>query len=146
MLDKPRILSLFLNSFSKFNNTWALMQDSLCIYLSDLLVHVQMKGNTFDKRVHDSSNRMRCSKQRVGPSWALTVSEQSLVYPHQEIVITKKFSNGIYKLDRRQSKVLLTIDKRENKITRSSVFDCHLSPFGRKIAIENSVSNEFRRS
>ena len=89
---------------------------------------------------------MRCSKQRVGPAWALTVSEQSLVYPHQEIVITKKFSNGIYKLDRRQSKVLLTIDKRENKITRSSVFDCHLSPFGRKIAIENLVSNEFRRS
>ena len=31
------------------------------------------------------------------------------------------------------SKTLLTIDKRGSKIARNSVFDCHLSPVGRKI-------------
>ena len=29
MLDKPRILSIFLNSFNKFNNTGALTLDSV---------------------------------------------------------------------------------------------------------------------
>ena len=29
------------------------------------------------------------------------------------------------------------------EITRNSVFDCHLSPVGRQIAIKNSVSNDF---
>ena len=37
--------------------------------------------------------------------------------------------------------MLLTIDKCGSKIARNSVFDCHLSPFGRQMAIENSVSN-----
>ena len=44
---------------------------------------------------------------------------------------------------RRQSKTLLTIDKRGSYIARNSVFDCHLSPIGRQMAIENSVSNDF---
>ena len=43
---------------------------------------------------------------------------------------------------RRQSKTLLTIDKRGPKITRNSVFDCHLSPFGRQMAIKNYVSSD----
>ena len=30
MLGKPRILSLFPNSFNKFNKTWALMYDPVC--------------------------------------------------------------------------------------------------------------------
>ena len=38
--------------------------------------------------------------------------------------------------DRRQSKMLLTIDERGSKIARNSVFDSHLSPVGRHIAIE----------
>ena len=40
-------------------------------------------------------------------------------------------------------KTFLTIDERAPKITRNSVFDCHLSPVGRQMAIENSVSNDF---
>ena len=46
--------------------------------------------------------------------------------------------------DRRQSKTLLTIDERGSKTARNSVFDCHLSPGRRQMAIENSVSNDFR--
>ena len=49
----------------------------------------------------------------------------------------------IFTPDRRQSKMLLTIDKRGSKITRNSVFNCHLSPVGRQMAIQNSVSNYF---
>ena len=39
--------------------------------------------------------------------------------------------------------MLLTIDKRGSKMNRNSVFDCHLSPFGRQMAIKNSVSSNF---
>ena len=45
--------------------------------------------------------------------------------------------------DRGQSKTLLTIDEHRSKIARISVFDCHLSPVGRQMAIKNSVSNDF---
>ena len=38
--------------------------------------------------------------------------------------------------------MLLTIDLRGSKIARNSVFDCHLSPVGRQMAIEKSVSND----
>ena len=41
-----------------------------------------------------------------------------------------------------QSKTLPTIDERGSKIDRNSVFDCHLSPVWRQMAIENSVSNQ----
>ena len=41
-----------------------------------------------------------------------------------------------------QSKTFLTIDERGSKIARNSVFDSHLSPVGRQMAIENSVSND----
>ena len=44
---------------------------------------------------------------------------------------------------RRQSKTLLTIDKRGSKIARISVFHCHLSPVRRQMGLENSVSNDF---
>ena len=40
-------------------------------------------------------------------------------------------------------KMHLTIDEYRSKIARNSVFDCHLSPVGRQMAIENSVSNDF---
>ena len=43
--------------------------------------------------------------------------------------------------DGRQSKTLLRIDERGSKIARNSVFDCHLSPVRRQMAIENSASN-----
>ena len=49
----------------------------------------------------------------------------------------------MYTPGRRQLKTLITIDKRGSKIARNSVFDCHLSPAGRQMAIENSVSNDF---
>ena len=35
------------------------------------------------------------------------------------------------------------IDERGSKIARNSVFECHLSPAGRQMAIKNSVSNDF---
>ena len=38
---------------------------------------------------------------------------------------------------------LLTIDERGSEIAIISVFDCQLSPGGRLMAIENSVSNYF---
>ena len=44
---------------------------------------------------------------------------------------------------RRQSKTLFTIDERGSEIDRNSVFDCHLSPVGRQMTIENSVSDDF---
>ena len=44
---------------------------------------------------------------------------------------------------RRQSKTLLTIDGSGSKIVSNSVFDCHFSPVGRQMAIENSISNDF---
>ena len=44
---------------------------------------------------------------------------------------------------RRQAKTLFAIDKRGSNIDRNSVFDCHLSPVGRHMTIENSVSNDF---
>ena len=50
---------------------------------------------------------------------------------------------SIITLGRRQSKTLLTIDERESKLARNSVFYCHLLPIGRQMAIENSVSNYF---
>ena len=42
-----------------------------------------------------------------------------------------------------QSKTLSTINDRGSKIDRNSVFDCHLSPVCRQMAIEISVSNNF---
>ena len=44
---------------------------------------------------------------------------------------------------RRQSKTISKIDERGSKIARNSVFYCHLSPVGRQMAIENSVSYDF---
>ena len=51
--------------------------------------------------------------------------------------------NAITTSDRRQSKTLLKIDEHGSKIIRNSVFDCHLSPVGRQMAIKISVSNHF---
>ena len=48
-----------------------------------------------------------------------------------------------YTPGRRQSKTLSTIEERGSKIDRNSVFDCHLSPVGRQMAIENTVSIDF---
>ena len=42
-----------------------------------------------------------------------------------------------------QSKTLLPINEIGSKIARNSVFNCHVSPVGRQMAIENSVSNDF---
>ena len=36
-----------------------------------------------------------------------------------------------------------TFDKHRSKIVRNRVFDCHLSPDWRQMAIENTVSNDF---
>ena len=36
-----------------------------------------------------------------------------------------------------------TIEERRSKINRNSVFNCHLSPRWRQMAIENTVSIEF---
>ena len=45
--------------------------------------------------------------------------------------------------DRWQLKMLLPVNKCRSKIIRNSVFDCHLSPVGRQMAIKKSVSNYF---
>ena len=41
----------------------------------------------------------------------------------------------------RQSKTLLPMDERGSEIATTSVFECHLSPVGRQMDIENFVSN-----
>ena len=51
--------------------------------------------------------------------------------------------NPVITPGRRVSKTLLTIKERGSKIDRNSVFNCHLSPVGRQMATENSVSNDF---
>ena len=43
----------------------------------------------------------------------------------------------------RQSKTLSTIDERGSEIATTSVFNCQLSPIGRLMTIESSVSNYF---
>ena len=43
--------------------------------------------------------------------------------------------------DKRQSKTLLNSTSADETSARNNVFDCHLSPVGRKMAIENSVFN-----
>ena len=55
-----------------------------------------------------------------------------MVFPHSYIT-----------LDRWQSKTLSTIDELQSKIDINSVFDCHLSPVGRQMAIESTVSIDF---
>ena len=55
----------------------------------------------------------------------------------------KTASKRGYTQGRQQSKTLLTIDEPQSKIARNSVFDCHLSPNWRQMAIKNSVSNNF---
>ena len=59
MLDKPRILSLFPNTFNKFNKTGALMLDPLysrCEYKSTFLKNSSSNTNTNsldqDQNVH----------------------------------------------------------------------------------------------
>ena len=59
------------------------------------------------------------------------------MFPHDN-----SFSH-INTLDRRQLKVLLTIDEHGSKIARNSAFDCRLLPVGRQMAIKNSVSHDF---
>ena len=44
---------------------------------------------------------------------------------------------------RMQSKTISPIDEHGSKIDRNSVFDCHLSPVRRQMAIKNFVSNDF---
>ena len=60
-------------------------------------------------------------------------------------MIAKKREKGVYLCtpDRRQSKTLLKIDECGSKIDRNSVFDCHLSPVERQMAMKNPVSNDF---
>ena len=53
-------------------------------------------------------------------------------------------NNFVSTPDRRQSKILLTIDERGSEIATNSVFDCNLSPVAMSpMANENSVSNYF---
>ena len=54
-----------------------------------------------------------------------------------------KYSNFVFTPHRRQSKTLLPMDERGSEIATTSVFECHLSPVGRLMDIENFVSNFF---
>ena len=63
-----------------------------------------------------------------------------ITYPVMSV--SKSFVIRI-KPNRWPSKTLLTIYERGSKMVRNSVYDCHLSPVGRKIAIEISVTNYF---
>ena len=52
-------------------------------------------------------------------------------------------NNFVFTPHRRQSKTLLPMDERGSEIATTSVFECHLSPVGRLMDIENFVSNFF---
>ena len=52
-------------------------------------------------------------------------------------------NNFVFTPRRRQSKTLLPMDERGSEIATTSVFECHLSPVGRLMDIENFVSNLF---
>ena len=53
----------------------------------------------------------------------------------------KSSKYGMNTPDRWQSKTLLSMDIDQKSL--ETVFDCHLSPFGRQMAIENAVSKSF---
>ena len=52
-------------------------------------------------------------------------------------------NNFVSTPDMRQSKTLFTVDECGSDIATTSVFDCQLSPVGRLMPIENSVSDYF---
>ena len=66
------------------------------------------------------------------------VADSIICVVEEKKQIEKKISS-----DRRQSKALLTIEGRGSKISRNNVFDCHLSPVGRQMEIENFVPYHF---
>ena len=57
---------------------------------------------------------------------SVLISLNMVQYDLVGTVISEKFSFNLCTLDRRQSKMLLTIDKSGSKTARYSVFDCHL--------------------
>ena len=48
-----------------------------------------------------------------------------------------------FKTHTRQSAIENALSEHGSKIDRNSVFDCHLSPLSRQMAIKNSVTNVF---
>ena len=106
--------------------------------------------STFMKMPH-------CWKWHVAAHILLVMALISLVYynwsSYHNLVVTLVFRAsswdfGTYHIsnytpDRRQSKTLSAVDKRGSKIDRNSVFDCHLSPAGRQMAIQNTVCIDF---
>ena len=69
------------------------------------------------------------------------VYQCDVIYCHS--LTAKCFNYFMLTLGLRQSKMLFTTDEGRSKITRNSVFDCHLSPAGRQMTIKNSVSSDF---
>ena len=74
---------------------------------------------------------------------------QFVVY-NQQLSITKVIGQqamscqvDLITSDMRQLKTILTIDKRGSKIARNSVFDCHLSPVRRQMAVKTLLYNYF---
>ena len=61
----------------------------------------------------------------------------------ESLIVLSLFRPTMYTSDRRQSKTLLTINEGGSKFIRNSIFDCHMSPVGQQMAMENSVSNDF---
>ena len=55
----------------------------------------------------------------------------------------KRIKSEMFTPERWQSKMHLTVDEGGSKITRNSVFDCHLSPVRGHMAIKHSVSSNF---
>ena len=60
------------------------------------------------------------------------VTENIIITEHRPTVLTP---------DMHESKTLITNDERGSKIARNSVFEWHLSPDGRQMAVEISVSS-----
>ena len=82
-------------------------------------------------------SRGKPRRKWTGPVW--------LYFHHKKTHSRFTYPNllSIFIPDRRQSKTLLTIVEHGSKLVRNSVFHFHLSPVGRQMAIEISVSNYF---
>ena len=69
--------------------------------------------------------------------YSLSASHSFIFFPGKDRHKKPQFVTNSFSFE------LLTIDERGSTIDRNSVSDCHLSPVGRQMAIENSFSNYF---
>ena len=110
--------------------------------IEDLRERLKEKDTVIDKKSQNSQNltvdkrklELECTELKDN----IDIKERKISVLQRKVFIHRENTPG-----RWQSKTFLTVDKRRSKIHRNIVFDCHLSPLGRQMAMENSVSENF---